>query len=72
LPERFSCDFHVSHYSNAEYQTKQHLFLSETKLSAFGPRVLSRPIAGAGERPVLGSSIPRIATKHAALRYDEG
>jgi hypothetical protein len=30
-----------------------------------------RLIAGAGERPVLGSSIPRIATKHAALRYDE-
>jgi len=28
--------------------------------------------AGAGERPVLRSSIPRIATKHAALRYDEG
>jgi hypothetical protein len=42
LPERFSFGFHVSHYSNAEYRTKQHLFFSETRLSAFGPRVASR------------------------------
>jgi hypothetical protein len=30
----------------------------------------NRPLTGARERPVLGSSIPRITTKHAALRYD--
>jgi hypothetical protein len=50
LLERFSCGFHVSHYSNAEYQTKQHLFFSETKLSAFGPRVLSRPSVDGHDR----------------------
>jgi hypothetical protein len=35
LPERFSCGFHVSHYSNAEYRTKQHLFFFKTKPGKF-------------------------------------
>src|SRR5580704_1209855 len=32
----------------------------------------SRPKRAGGERQVPGSSIPRIATKHAALRYGRG